>query len=193
MPPALALSDLILHGVFDRHPPLRFGVVELSSEWVPQFLLMLDGAADFTTRLNGQPVAELSRRPSEYFLDRVRVSSFSYEDPKQLTKSTGDVFMFCSDYPTPRAPRPRSTITGGWAASSRKCPISSTAISSRGSIDRRRQECARITTQTRHPPRSRECQFARLAATRGRSPRRRRTVARSAKSPSSPRRLLWLM
>ena len=99
MPPALALSDLILHGVFDRHPRLRFGVVELSSAWVPQFLLMLDGAADFTTRLNGQPVAELSRRPSEYFLDHVRVSSFSYEDPKQLTKSTGDVFMFCSDYP----------------------------------------------------------------------------------------------
>ena len=99
VPPALALSDLILHGVFDRHPRLRFGVVELSSAWVPQFLLMLDGAADFTTRLNGQPVAELSRRPSEYILDHVRVSSFSYEDPKQLTKSTGDVFMFCSDYP----------------------------------------------------------------------------------------------
>ncbi|ORB17335.1 hypothetical protein BST37_03805 [Mycobacterium noviomagense] len=99
VPPALALTDLILHGVFDRHPGLRFGVVELSSAWVPSFLLMLDGASDFTTRLNGRPVAQLSRRPSEYFLDYVRVSSFSYEDPKQLTDKTGDVFMFCSDYP----------------------------------------------------------------------------------------------
>jgi hypothetical protein len=27
------------------------------------------------------------------------VSSFSYEDPKRLTETTGDVFMFCSDYP----------------------------------------------------------------------------------------------
>jgi hypothetical protein len=27
------------------------------------------------------------------------VSSFSYEDPKRLTEATGDVFMFCSDYP----------------------------------------------------------------------------------------------
>ena len=94
-----ALSDLILHGVFDRHPRLRFGVVELSSAWVPQFLMMLDGASAFTTQLNGKPVAKLCRRPSEYFLDHVRVSSFSYENPKRLEKMTGDVFMFCSDYP----------------------------------------------------------------------------------------------
>ncbi len=99
VPPALALSDLILHGVFDRHPRLRFGVVELSSSWVPQFLLMLDGASAFTTQLNGKPVAKLARRPSEYFLDHVRVSSFSYEDPKRLAEQAGDVFMFCSDFP----------------------------------------------------------------------------------------------
>ena len=99
VPPALALTDLILHGVFDRHPRLRFGVVELSSTWVPQFLMMLDGASAFTAQLNGKPVAKLSRRPSEYFLDHVRVSSFSYENPKRLAKMTGDVFMFCSDYP----------------------------------------------------------------------------------------------
>jgi hypothetical protein len=71
-PPALALSDLILHGVFDRHPRLRFGVVEPSSAWVPSFLPMLDGAAAFTALLNGEPVVKLSRRPSEYFLDHVR-------------------------------------------------------------------------------------------------------------------------
>lgn len=99
VPPALALSDLILHGVFDRHPGLRFGVVELSSIWVPQFLLMLDGAAEFTARLNGRPVAPLAHRPSHYFLDRVKVSSFSYEDPRRLTDTAGDVFMLCSDYP----------------------------------------------------------------------------------------------
>ncbi|MGH9275507.1 MAG: amidohydrolase family protein [Acidimicrobiales bacterium] len=97
--PALALTDLILNGVFDRHPNLRVGVVELSSIWVPQHLLMLDGAHDFTARLNGRPLAELALRPSEYFLRHVRVSSFSYEDPARLTAKSGDVFMFCSDYP----------------------------------------------------------------------------------------------
>ena len=99
VPPALALTDLILNGALERHPSLRFGVVELSSIWVPQFLLMLDGAFDFTSRLNGAPAAALKLRPSQYFLDRVRISSFSYEDPKRLTAKTGDVFMCCSDYP----------------------------------------------------------------------------------------------
>lgn len=99
VPPALALTDLILHGVFDRHPQLRVGVVELSSIWVPQFLLMLDGGTEFTARLNGRPVTPLRHRPSDYFLERVRVSSFSYEDPRRLTAKSGDMFMLCSDYP----------------------------------------------------------------------------------------------
>jgi hypothetical protein len=99
VPPALAITDLIVNGVFERHPGLHVGVVELSSIWVPQFLLMIDGAADFTAKLNGRPVVELQRRPSEYFLDRVRVSSFAYEDPRRLTARGGDVFMLCSDFP----------------------------------------------------------------------------------------------
>lgn len=97
--PAVAVTDLIVNGVFERHPELRIGIVELSSVWVPQYLLMLDGGWDFTNRLNGRPPAELSRRPSEYFLDHVRISSFSYELPARLTAQAGDVFMCCSDYP----------------------------------------------------------------------------------------------
>jgi len=99
VPPAVALADLILHRVFDRHPALRVGVVELSSIWVPQFLLMLDGAADFTTRLNGSSIATLAMRPSEYMYERVRVSSFSYEDPARLTRKSKDIYMCCSDFP----------------------------------------------------------------------------------------------
>jgi predicted TIM-barrel fold metal-dependent hydrolase len=99
VPPALALTDLILNGVFDRHPGLRTGVVELSSIWVPQFLLMLDGGVDFTSKLNGRPIAELALRPSEYFARHVRVSSFSYEGPARLIAKSGDIYMCCSDYP----------------------------------------------------------------------------------------------
>ena len=99
VPAALATTDLILHGVFDRHPELHIGIVELSSIWVPQHLLMMDGGYDFTTRLNGRAEHELTRRPSEIFLDHVRVASFSYEGPMRLTAKAGDVFMCCSDYP----------------------------------------------------------------------------------------------
>jgi hypothetical protein len=98
-PPALALTDLILNGTFERHPGLRVGVIELSAIWVPMFLLMLDGAEQFTTRQNGRPLYPLAKKPSEYFKDRVRVAAFSYEMPARLTRSAGDLFMACSDYP----------------------------------------------------------------------------------------------
>ena len=99
VPPAVAVTDLIVNGVLDRHPELMIGIVELSSIWVPQYLLMLDGGWDFTSVLNGQVPTELNLRPSEYFQRQVRVSSFSYEQPARLTAKAGDLFMCCSDYP----------------------------------------------------------------------------------------------
>lgn len=98
-PPALALADLILNGVFDRHERLRIGVIELSAIWVPLFLLMLDGGADFTARLNGRSLTALRHRPSEYFARHLRVAAFSYENPARLAAESGDLFMACSDFP----------------------------------------------------------------------------------------------
>jgi hypothetical protein len=116
---ALSCTDLAVNGVFDRHPGLRLGIVELSAIWLPQFMLMLDGGVDFTTKLNGRPPAELGRRPSEYLLDQVRVSSFAYELPARIVRQLGgrDVLMACSDYPhtegtaTPLADYERSAPT----------------------------------------------------------------------------------
>jgi predicted TIM-barrel fold metal-dependent hydrolase len=99
VPPAIAVTDLIVNGTLARHPELRIGIVELASIWVPQYLLMLDGGWDFTSRLNGRPLASLDLRPSEYFHRQVRVSSFSYEQPVRLAGKSGDLFMCCSDFP----------------------------------------------------------------------------------------------
>jgi predicted TIM-barrel fold metal-dependent hydrolase len=98
-PAAVAMTDLILNGTFERHPELRFGIVELSAVWVPMWLMYLDGGWEFTNKINGQPLVELSMRPSEYFARQVRVAAFSYEDASRLTARSGDVFMCCSDYP----------------------------------------------------------------------------------------------
>ncbi len=98
-PPAIAVTDLIVNGTLARHPELRIGIVELSSVWVPQYLMMLDGGWEFTTALNGGPLVPLDLRPSEYFRRQVRVSSFSYEQPARLTAKSGDLFMCCSDFP----------------------------------------------------------------------------------------------
>jgi predicted TIM-barrel fold metal-dependent hydrolase len=98
-PAAVAMTDLILNGTFERHPELRFGIVELSAVWVPMWLMYLDGGWEFTTKINGEPLVELSMRPSEYFARQVRVAAFSYEDAGRLKSRSGDVFMCCSDYP----------------------------------------------------------------------------------------------
>lgn len=97
--PALALTDLIIHGVLERHADLRIGVVELSAVWVPMFLMMLDGGHAFTSRLNGRPPVALPMKPSEYFRRQVRVSCFAYELPSRLIGQSGELFMCCSDYP----------------------------------------------------------------------------------------------
>jgi predicted TIM-barrel fold metal-dependent hydrolase len=99
VPSAIAVTDLIVNGTLARHPELRIGIVELSSVWVPQYLMMLDGGWEFTSKLNGSPLAELDGRPSEYFRRQVRVSSFSYEQPARLMAKAGDLFMCCSDFP----------------------------------------------------------------------------------------------
>src|SRR5262245_24094195 len=97
--PALALADLAVHGVFERHPDLRLGVIELSAVWVPLFLLTLDGGFDFHARFNGAPLTELPLRPSEYIRRQVRIAAFAYEAADRLQAKAGELFMFCSDFP----------------------------------------------------------------------------------------------
>jgi predicted TIM-barrel fold metal-dependent hydrolase len=99
VPPAMAVTDLIVNGTLARHPGLHIGIVELSSVWVPQYLMMLDGGWEFTTAINGQALSPLELRPSEYFRRQVRVSSFSYEQPARLKAKSADLYMACSDFP----------------------------------------------------------------------------------------------
>ncbi|MEN8160159.1 MAG: amidohydrolase family protein [Myxococcota bacterium] len=100
VPAALATTDLILNGVFERHPGLRLGIVELSAVWVPMYLMMLEGGSEFVARLTGRE-RKLSLRPAEYFRRQVRVSCFAYELPAKIAKQlrSDDVLMACSDYP----------------------------------------------------------------------------------------------
>jgi hypothetical protein len=97
--PALALADLAVHGVFERFPDLRIGVIELSAVWVPLFLLNLDGGFEFHARFNGKPLTRMPLKPSEYISRQVRVAAFAYEAPDRLIRRAGDLFMLCSDYP----------------------------------------------------------------------------------------------
>jgi predicted TIM-barrel fold metal-dependent hydrolase len=101
MAAALSCTDLIVNGVLARHPDLHIGIVELSAVWVPMYLMMLDGGTNFVSRLNGRSPTELELPPSEYFRRQVRVSSFAYELPVNITHQMhgSDILMCCSDYP----------------------------------------------------------------------------------------------
>jgi predicted TIM-barrel fold metal-dependent hydrolase len=100
IPAALACTDLILNGTLERFPDLRIGIVELSSLWVPLYLMMLDGSWSFLSQINGWDARRLPRQPSEYFRRQVRVSSFAYESPARLQQQLGsNLLMACSDYP----------------------------------------------------------------------------------------------
>ena len=99
------LSALVLDGVFERHPSLRCGVIELGAGWVPSLLQRLDHAVDAFGR-NEPLLKELSLRPSAYLRRQVRFTPFAFEDVGALIELAGpELFLFSTDYPHPEGTR----------------------------------------------------------------------------------------
>jgi uncharacterized protein len=99
------LTALVLDGVFERHPKLRCGVIELGGTWLPGFMRVLDQAAS-NFRKSEPLLQELRLTPSEYLKRQVRVSLFPFEDAGWLIEQAGEeLFMFASDYPHPEGGR----------------------------------------------------------------------------------------
>ena len=97
--PMQALSLLILDGVLERHPNLKFGVIELGSVWVPGFMKQLDSAFEAFSR-HEERLQSLSLKPSEYINRQVRVTPYPTEPTGWVINEAGsDIFMFSSDYP----------------------------------------------------------------------------------------------
>lgn len=99
------LTALVLDGVFDRHPALRCGVIELGAAWVPGFVRNLD-AAQRSFQRNEPLLASLSMKPSEFIRRQVRFTPFPFEDVGWLIEQAGEeIFLFSSDYPHPEGGR----------------------------------------------------------------------------------------
>ncbi|MEV8514684.1 amidohydrolase family protein [Dactylosporangium sp. NPDC051484] len=93
------LTAMILGGVFERHPTLRFGAIELTAAWVGPLGERLDELFEkiFRTRL-----ANLSMKPSEYIERNVRVTPFVYEPIDTMLDRypyLENVLVYSSDYP----------------------------------------------------------------------------------------------
>lgn len=91
-------AAMILGGVFERFPRLRFGVIECSAWWVGPLAERMDIISEvFAKRLTS-----LSMRPSEYLARNVRVTPFIFEDVAMYYErhpELADVFVYSTDYP----------------------------------------------------------------------------------------------
>lgn len=101
------LTIMLLGGVFDRHPTLRFGVTEVGSHWVGPMIRRLDmwyamgakfGKGD---NVAARPTYRLPNTPSFYLQRNVRVTPFPFEDVARDMTQFGleKVLCFSSDYP----------------------------------------------------------------------------------------------
>jgi len=93
------IGTMVLDGVFERHPALRGGAIELGAGWVPSTLKRLDWIAEIW-RKSEPDLAALRRRPSEQIIAQMAFTPYPYEDVGDLIRqSDSRLYLFSSDYP----------------------------------------------------------------------------------------------
>jgi predicted TIM-barrel fold metal-dependent hydrolase len=98
-PPAQTLATLIIDGIMERFPRLKFGVIEQGATWLPGLMRQLDSAMEAFGRHEAR-LQKLSLRPSEYLQRQVRVTPYPTEDVGWVIEQAGEeVCLFSSDYP----------------------------------------------------------------------------------------------
>src|SRR6185437_14348064 len=89
------LAAFIAHGVFERFPGLRIGVVENGGSWAQRLMEVFD-------RVYRKKPKDFSEHPCDVFRRHVWVNPFHEEDMSRLIDVLGaDRVMFGSDFPHP--------------------------------------------------------------------------------------------
>jgi predicted TIM-barrel fold metal-dependent hydrolase len=94
------LTVMVLGGVFERHPRLRFGVIELGATWFGSLAEHLDVWAENVFRKRISTV--LSMAPSAYMARNVRVTPFWFEHVDVYLDRHPDLqdsYCYSTDYP----------------------------------------------------------------------------------------------
>jgi predicted TIM-barrel fold metal-dependent hydrolase len=95
------VTAMVLGGVFERHPNLRFGAIECGAHWLGPLAENLDmwGTKVFQSRLS----PFLSTKPSDYVARNVRVTPFAlWEDVRSYIErypQLADCYCYSTDYP----------------------------------------------------------------------------------------------
>jgi uncharacterized protein len=97
--PAQTMATLILDGVLERFPRLRWAIVEQGASWAPGWMRYLDSAFR-AFRKNEERLRALSLLPSEYVRRQVRITPYPHEEVGWIVRNTGpEVCLFSSDFP----------------------------------------------------------------------------------------------
>jgi len=95
------LTVMVLGGVFERHPRLRFGAIELGAHWLGPLADNLDMWA--TTIFASRIKATLARKPSAYLARNVRVTPHNIVEPlRQFFERyphLRNCYCYSTDYP----------------------------------------------------------------------------------------------
>jgi predicted TIM-barrel fold metal-dependent hydrolase len=103
--PETFLSCLALDGVFEAHPGLKAGVIELGAMFVPSWLRRLDIAHDTFAKTEPE-LRKLTMKASDYIRRQVKFTPFPTEPVGWLIEQgCADLLMFSSDYPHPEGGR----------------------------------------------------------------------------------------
>jgi predicted TIM-barrel fold metal-dependent hydrolase len=93
------LTAIVLGGVFERHPNLRFGVIESGADWFGPLAERLDlWSGEFKKRA----LKTMSMPPSQYLARNVRVTPFHFEPVARYFErwpALQTSYCFSSDYP----------------------------------------------------------------------------------------------
>jgi predicted TIM-barrel fold metal-dependent hydrolase len=93
------LACLILDGVLDRFPRLKFGAIELGASWLPGWMRSMDSAHQAFYK-NEERLHRLSAPPSDIVRRQVRVTPYPHEDAAWIIANSGEeVCLFSSDFP----------------------------------------------------------------------------------------------
>lgn len=101
--PRRVIWQLMMAGVFDRHPALKVVLTEVRADWVPDILTVLDSY--FAERKT-----PLRRSPREYWADHVYLTPSSPRPYEIAMRNDIGVnnFMFGMDYPHPEGTWPNT-------------------------------------------------------------------------------------
>jgi predicted TIM-barrel fold metal-dependent hydrolase len=95
------LATMVVGGVFDRHPTLRFGAIEFGAYWLGGLLDSLDMWYRNAGLFKSPGTYRLPEPPSHYIRRNVRVTPFIFEDVAKMIAAHDleDVLCFSTDYP----------------------------------------------------------------------------------------------